>query len=301
MARGVVLAVRVSRLFGAHHLLRLTPMTSWGRAVASVAVSALALAAPPSTSSAAAWWIPALATSWQWQLTGTIDLDVNAAMFDLDAVDTTAATVAALHARGRRAICYLSAGTWEDGRPDAARFPQEVLGAVVSGWPDERWLDIRRLDLLEPIMAARLDGCRNKGFDGVEPDNVDGYANRSGFPLTGADQLRYNRWFAGAAHARGLGAGLKNDLDQIPELVGVFDFAVNEQCFQFDECGALAPFTAAGKAVFQVEYRTVASAFCAQAVALHFNSLRKNLALDAYREACAAPKLSTPANLRILK
>ena len=276
---------------------------SWGRTAASISLAVLALGGAPTraASTAASWWVPPPATSWQWQLTGTLDLSVNAAMFDVDLVDTPAATVAALHARGRRAVCYLSAGTWEDWRPDASRFPAAVLGAVVSGWPDERWLDIRRLDLIGPIMEARLDSCRQKGFDAVEPDNVDGYANNSGFPLTGADQLRYNRWFAGAAHARGLGVGLKNDLDQIPDLVAAFDFAVNEQCFQYKECGALAPFTAAGKAVFQVEYRTAVSAFCAQAVTLRFSSLRKNLSLDAYREACGVPKLSTPSNLRIIK
>src|SRR4029079_6776420 len=101
---------------------------------------------------AASWWTPPPGTSWQWQLTGKLDLTVNAAMFDVDLFDTPASTVAALHARGRRAVCYLSACTWENRRPGTARFPAAVLGAVVSGWPDERWLDIRGLDLIGPIM-----------------------------------------------------------------------------------------------------------------------------------------------------
>lgn len=42
-------------------------------------------------------------------------------------------------------------------------------------------------------MQARLDLAVQKGCDGVEPDNVDGYQNNSGFPLTAQDQLAYNR------------------------------------------------------------------------------------------------------------
>jgi hypothetical protein len=47
-----------------------------------------------------------------------------------------------------------------------------------------------------PILAARIDACRAKGFDAVEADNVDGFANSSGFALTAADQLAYNRTIA---------------------------------------------------------------------------------------------------------
>ena len=44
-------------------------------------------------------------------------------------------------------------------------------------------MDIRRIDLLAPVMDARLDQCASKGFDGIEPDNIDGYTNDTGFPL----------------------------------------------------------------------------------------------------------------------
>lgn len=206
-------------------------------------------------------------------------------MYDIDLFDNSASVVAALHAQGRKVICYLSAGTYENWRPDAASFPASVLGGGVSGWPGEKWLDVRQISTLAPIMRARLDLCRQKGFDGVEPDNVDGYANSTGLPLTAQDQLAYNRWFVQEAHARGLSIGLKNDLDQIPDLLGIYDWALNEQCFQYGECAKLVPFINAGKAVFEVEYSS-GTAFCAQANAMNFNSLRKNLGLDATREAC---------------
>jgi hypothetical protein len=231
-------------------------------------------------------WRPAPHTTWQWQLTGRVDLSVRARMFDIDLFDTSARTVARLHARGRRAVCYLSAGSFESGRPDEAAFPAAVLGQPLEGYPDERWLDVRRLDVLGPIMERRLDLCRSKGFDAVEADNVDGYANASGFPLTGADQLAYNRFVARAAHARGLSIGLKNDLDQVTALEPSFDWALNEQCFQYDECDRLAQFVRARKAVFTVEYERSPAAFCARSRQLGFMSMRKHLDLDAWRAPC---------------
>ena len=79
-----------------------------------------------------------------------------------------------------------------------------------------------------PRLPQRIQMCKDKGFVAIDPDNVDGYTNDSGFDLTAAEQLAYNRWLAATAHGMGLAAGLKNDLDQIPDLVGDFDFFVNE-------------------------------------------------------------------------
>ena len=170
----------------------------------------------------------------------------------------------------------------------------------MGDFPDEKWLDIRRIDVLGPILEARFDLCKSKGFDAVEPDNVDGYANKSGFPLTADDQLKFNKYLAQIAHARGLSVGLKNDLDQVKDLVDSFDWALNESCFQYKECNSLTPFITAGKAVFQVEYKMTADSFCPQANNLNFNSLRKNLNLDAYRVACRKATAEAPAILGIV-
>ena len=120
-----------------------------------------------------------------------------------------------------------------------------------------------------------MDLCRAKGFDRLEPDNMDGFLNDTGFPLTYQDQLTYNIWLANAAHERRLSIGLKNDMDQIPDLLSYFDWALNEQCFEFDECETLLPFIEAGKPVFHVEYELEASEFCARAIALNFSSMKK--------------------------
>ena len=231
-------------------------------------------------------WIPSLRTSWQWQLTGVVDQSVDAEMYDIDLFDNDASVVASLHAKGRKVVCYMSAGSWENWRPDADRFPNEVLGRPLEGWPGERWLDIRQIDILGPIMTARLDLCKQKGFDGVEPDNVDGYTNNSGFPLTYGDQIKYNKFLAEEAHKRGLSVGLKNDLDQVTDLLPYFDWALNEECFKYEECGKLIPFIRAGKAVFQVEYNLRLWQFCPRANRIGFNSMKKHLELDAWRRPC---------------
>lgn len=155
-----------------------------------------------------------------------------------------------------------------------------------NGWEGERWLDVRRLAELEPLIGKRFDMCREKGFDAVEPDNMDGYRNKSGFPLTAEDQLKYNRLIAKLAHDRGMSVGLKNDLDQIPQLVGEFDFAVNEQCMQYEECDRVAPFVEAGKAVFHVEYEKPLAQWCPKAREAKLSSLQKKSELGVWREVC---------------
>jgi len=280
------------------------PVLGWRRGAGvhwlglALALSGLALVSAHGTLSSAAApgagpaaqtdgiWRPSLNTPWQWQLPPPVDESVDAVMFDIDMFSNEASVVASLHAKGRRVICYVSVGSWEARRPDADQFPESVRGNPYAGFPEERWLDIRRIDLVGPIIERRMDLCRAKGFDGIEPDNVDGYINDTGFPLSYQDQIRYNTFIATAAHARGLSVGLKNDLDQVPDLVGVFDWALNEECFEQGDCEQLLPFIAAGKAVFNVEFRLEPSQFCPQANAMNFNSMRKNLSLDVFRVPC---------------
>lgn len=230
-------------------------------------------------------WRPRPGLAWQWQLDGRVDPSVDVPVYDIDGFENTAADVARLHRAGRRVICYINVGAWEDFRPDKDAFPRSVLGAA-NGWQGERWLDIRRVSVLRPIMERRFDMCRDKGFDAVEPDLMEGYSHRTGFPLTAHDQLRYNRMIAEIAHERGLSVGLKNDLPQIPQLVDDFDFAVNEECAQYGECERLTPFVAAGKAVFHAEYAVPADAFCPQSRRLRLSSMRKKPDLGVWREAC---------------
>jgi hypothetical protein len=233
-----------------------------------------------------ACWDPEPTTEpWQIQFQGRVDLTIPASVYDVDG-DVDGELVDRIHAQGDRAICYVSVGSYEPFRADANEFPRKLLGRPVAGFEEERWLDIRRISKLRPIMEARFDACAEKGFDAVDPDNVDGYRNRTGFPLTARDQLAYNAWFANAAHERGLAVGLKNDLGQVRKLEPYFDFAVNEQCFQYDECEVLRRFVAAGKPVYGIEYEVRPRAFCPSALELGFSTIYKRLSLRAFRETC---------------
>ncbi|MCE7918203.1 MAG: hypothetical protein DPW21_12260 [Anaerolineae bacterium] len=234
-------------------------------------------------------WKPAVGTTWQWQLNQPVNTAYNAKVYDVDMFETPIATVNELHAKGRKVVCYISAGSWEDWRPDAAQFPAEVLGNDYDGWPGEKWLDIRRIDLLAPIMRARLDQCRAKGFDAVEPDNIEGYLEDTGFPLAYADQIAYNKWFAGEAHARGLSIGLKNGSEQVADLLSYFDWALTEDCFYYDWCADMLPFTTTGKPVFAAEYTDLGSAldqFCPSFASWRFSGILKRRNLGSWIQAC---------------
>ena len=104
-------------------------------------------------------WIPPQQVNWQWQLTSPVDVTIDAQVYDIDLFNNDASVVKALHDKGRKVICYVSVGTYEGWRPDAAKFPESVKGQILPDFPDERWLDIRQLDILKPVIDARFDLC----------------------------------------------------------------------------------------------------------------------------------------------
>jgi hypothetical protein len=114
---------------------------------------------------------------------------------------------------------------------DGFYFPASVIGSPDEGWDGSWWLDIRRTDILGPIMQARMKMCKDKGFDAIEPDEIDGYSNDTAFGMTYADQINYNIFIANMAHAMGMSIGLKGDIDQVKDLVGYFDWTLNEEWY----------------------------------------------------------------------
>ena len=160
-------------------------------------------------------------------------------VYDIDGEYNTAATVQALHNKGKKVICYIDAGVYEDYRGDAAAFKAitpKIWGNKDNGWNGSYWLDIRRIDELAPIMKARIQMCKDKGFDSIEPDEMVNYTNNPGFPLTYAHQLAYNKAVASWAHAIGISIGLKDDHEQAHDLVNDFDWMLDEECWSYDEC-----------------------------------------------------------------
>lgn len=236
-------------------------------------------------------WPAALARQWQWQWqrTGPLDVTVDADVFLLDPVLTTSAETTALRARDRRLVCQVHVGSYATTDPDVDRLPRDVRGAPVSGRPGTRWLDVRRWDVLAAVLADRFRLCRGKGFGAVAFDGADGYLHRSGFPLGFDDQLLFNRRLATLARSLDLSPGLVDDVPQVAALAPDFDFAVNQECVRRRECAKLLPFADAHKPVFHVEYTGDPAAFCVTTVGYGFASIRKDRALDAWRDPCPLP------------
>lgn len=238
---------------------------------------------------ASSWWHPTVGLTWQWQIgNNNIDTAVEADVYDIDLyVDQS--VIDELHAKGRKVICYISVGSWENWRPDKDQFPPAVLGKDYEGWPGEKWLDIRQIDKLAPVMLARLDLCQTKGFDALEPDNMEIHTNDTGFPLTYDDQLKYALWLADEAHQRGLAIGQKNASDQVADLVNVYDFAITEDYFYYGNAESMLPYIKAGKPVFAAEYTDLSgdfSAFYKQSKQLNFSTILKHRGLDAWIQTC---------------
>jgi len=222
--------------------------------------------------------------SWHLQLNGTLlfpDRDV----YDIDLFDTPKATIQRLKQAGRIVVCYFSAGSYENWRPDAASFPTVVIGKPLDGWAGEWWLDVRQ-PLVLKIMKNRLNLAAQKGCDGVDPDNVNGHQNDTGFDLTAQHLITYNRQLVAAAHQRGLLIGLKNTLDLVTTLESGYDFALNESCYTYHECHLLRPFAQHGKAVLIAEYRRKNQALCRQAKQSGYQLQFFKLNLDAVGMPC---------------
>ncbi|HHS83248.1 MAG TPA: endo alpha-1,4 polygalactosaminidase [Devosia sp.] len=202
---------------------------------------------------AAPAWVPALEDNWQWQLTGDLNTGYDVDVYDIDLFDTPRETIDALHAAGRRVVCYFSAGSAENWREDFSRFAEADKGNPLEDWEGERWLDTGSRNV-RAIMQDRLKLAADKGCDGVEPDNLDGYQNENGLSLTPQSARDFEHFLAAAAHDLGLAIGLKNDTDNVAVMAETFDFAVNEECFQYEECDVYAAFTGLGKPVFTAEY-----------------------------------------------
>lgn len=260
-----------------------------------VILSMLVGAATP-TSEASGRWAPAAGISWDIQL--AIDPDARLAIrsgpieaIDLDGGETRAETVDALHAQGVRAICYVNVGAWEEWRPDAGSYSSAIVGDEYPGWPGERFVDIRAMELLAPIIRARFDDCAGKGFAAIEPDNIDTAYTDTGFPLTETDQVTFNRWLAAEAHDRGMAIFQKNVPELTAELVEVYDGAITEDCAADGWCDDMEPYLADGKPVLAIEYTDVIdneafAALCVDPDLKHVSLVLKHRELDAFGIAC---------------
>lgn len=139
-----------------------------------------------------------------------------------------------LRSHGSILGCYIDAGTAEAWRPDASMYPNTLLGKSDVGWSGESLIDVSvPNDALIRILEARVRLCKERGFQAVDFDDVNGYQNCTGFNITASQQISFNLFSADLAHNYGLLVALKNDLDQFKVLSPAFDFAVEESCLAY--------------------------------------------------------------------
>ncbi len=232
---------------------------------------------------------PQVGAAWDWQLSEPVRPPLGVAVFDTDPDSVTRAEIAALNAAGVYTICYVSVGTMETYRSDVSLFPAGVVGKRYEEWPDEFFIDIREPYTIPAIMQQRFMKCAMKGFQAVEPDNMDVYRNDSGFNLTREDTLAYLRMLVQAAHSVNLEIGQKNVPELTGELVEMMDFVITEDCFADGWCGDVSAYIAAGKPVFAAEYTDTGvdwGAACAFARANNYSMILKDRDLSAALETC---------------
>jgi len=237
---------------------------------------------------------PKPGTKFQWQLSNCekVNTSIDADVFDIDLFETPASKIRELKNKGKKVICYFSGGTIESWRDDAEDFLNKgVVLEEMEDWEDENWLNINS-SKLKPLIQKRFNMAVEKGCDGVEIDNVDGYTFDEN-DFTYNQQLKFNKWLSEEAHKRNLSIGLKNDMDQIKDLLPHFDWALNEECYEYGECEKYKPFIQANKAVFGVSYITGSKKIaddCKKANELKLDYQIKNINLDASRIDCSVYK-----------
>lgn len=246
-------------------------------------------AAPKQGAGSSSWWHPTNTgpnngPEFQWELGHTLstgsatDMGTNAlnssgaqapnpTVYDIDGIENTAVTVAALHKLGAKVICYIeigSAGNYysaaHEGIPTTYYAQLQAagdMGTKMAGYP-EHYLNINAKSTVSIIEAMIRQQCAAKGFDAVEPDIDDSYTDKTGFQINEAQNEAYDKTLGAYAHSLGLAWGQKNG-DNDPAFAKALqpttDFLLTEECNFYHSCpNVVAPYTQAGKLVLNVEY-----------------------------------------------
>ncbi len=228
---------------------------------------------------------PSVKSSFQYQLSGSLkNYSVNVVFIDL--FETSSSQITSLKNQGKKVFCYFSAGTSESWREDYNRIPNSIKGNSLEDWPGERWLNTKDSATLN-LAKSRLDKAVSKKCDGVDPDNVDGYDNDTGFSISKNDSKSFLQKLANEAHNRGLLIGLKNSAEIASSLSGTMDWVVAEECFKYGECGSYASFISKNKPVFIVEYSTSKkSEWCSSAKSQSMSLIFSNYDLNGSMSTC---------------
>lgn len=194
---------------------------------------------------------------------GRFDYQIGGDYKPLPAVKIVDRDRTATPAPGVYNICYINAfqtqayqdGWWKAHHPHLLL--RNAAGKPIEdpGWPGEIILNTgtaRDRAALATVEDRWLDGCKAKGFQGVEPDNLDSNTRSRG-RLTQADDFGFAKLLITHAHADGLAIAQKNSAEQASKghKLG-FDFAIAEECQVFTECSFY--LKAYGDEVYEIEY-----------------------------------------------
>lgn len=157
-------------------------------------------------------------------------------------------------------VCYVNGFQTQPG--ERANWPRDLVLHDAAGrpvadpdWPDEFLLDLRTAEQRErvaEVAGAAVQECAERGFVAVEFDNLDSFTRSQGL-LSSREAVALARLLLTQAHDAGLAAAQKNAPELAPPLREAgYDFALVEECAQFDECAVLAETY--GDAVIDVEY-----------------------------------------------
>lgn len=197
-------------------------------------------------------------SSLQIQLSGGVDLDVEADFYVIDLHSPEDSQLATLRERGAYVACYFSSGSYEPFRPDADEFPERVLGDALADYPDERWLDITDAVVLD-LMVARMERAQARGCDAVYPSTVRTNDPGAGFQLDAVDYAAYSASLAKAAHASGLGAIYAGSEYASSEALD-YDAALVFGCAKANSCDSWTSLEDNGISIFLVELANRAEA-----------------------------------------
>lgn len=242
----------------------------------------------------ASLWTPHLNDTWDYQLQLVPEtFNGSISVYDIDLFDASTSDIEELHNQQHKVICYFSAGSYEDWRPDKLNFTSSDLGKALDGWAGEKWVDTNSHNVRN-IMVARIEMAAAKNCDGVDPDNIDAYDNDNGLGLTENDAVNYVNFLSETAHSFNLSVGLKNGGAIVEKVVNVTQWVVVEQCIQYDECEMYRPFVDAEKPVFNVEYPSLTKNlnsseidhYCHYNESVGFMTILKNMDLDLWVALC---------------
>ena len=228
------------------------------------------------------------------------EIKTSSQIVDLDVLDTEKTTIEKLKKQWKVVIWYINVWAIENYRDDYKNFPKNVIWKTYSWWEDEKYLDVRKYEDFKKYILNRLDIAQEKGFDWIEPDNMDTYDNFSEtwFKILQWDMKEYLTWLNIEVNKRWMFLIQKNAPELSLKMEKKFDAALLEWAFYNNFEDDFKNYIKNWKKVFNVEYtdNTTKKYFleniCPKSKKMWFISILKNRNLDDFIVNCKNKKVA---------